>query len=59
MPRGLPFPADPLYMRGDMAPPPLLLLTDIRLNFGTTPLLAGAYLGVGAGERLTLVGRNG
>ena len=46
-------------MRGDMAPPPLLLLTDIRQNFGTTPLLAGATLGVGAGERLALVGRNG
>lgn len=40
-------------------PPPLLLLQDIRLSFGTTPLLAGATLSVGPGERLALVGRNG
>ena len=38
---------------------PLLLLQDIRLTFGGTPLLAGAELAVGAGERLSLVGRNG
>ncbi|MBC9209612.1 ATP-binding cassette domain-containing protein [Roseomonas aerophila] len=42
-----------------MAPPPLLLLQDIRLNFGTTPLLAGATLSVSPGERLALIGRNG
>ncbi len=39
--------------------PPLLLLQDIALTFGGTPLLAGASLSVGAGERLALVGRNG
>ena len=39
--------------------PPLLLLQDIRLTFGGTPLLAGAELSVGPGERLCLVGRNG
>src|SRR6187402_3501275 len=39
--------------------PPLLLLQDIHLHLGTTPLLAGATLSVGAGERLALVGRNG
>ena len=38
---------------------PLLLLTDIALAYGTTALLAGAELSVGAGERLALVGRNG
>jgi ABC transport system ATP-binding/permease protein len=41
-----------------MAPPPLLL-QDIRVSFGTTPLLRGATLAVGPGERLALVGRNG
>jgi ATP-binding cassette subfamily F protein uup len=39
--------------------PPLLLLQDIRLTFGATPLLEGAELSVGPGERLCLVGRNG
>jgi ATP-binding cassette subfamily F protein uup len=39
--------------------PPLLLLQDIRLSFGTTPLLQGATLAVAPGERLALVGRNG
>src|SRR5882724_10669198 len=39
--------------------PPLLLLQDIHLTFGATPLLAGAELSVGPGERLCLVGRNG
>ena len=38
---------------------PLLLLQDIHLTFGGTPLLTGAELAVGAGERLALVGRNG
>ncbi len=39
--------------------PPLLLLQDIHLSLGTAPLLRGAELGVGAGERICLVGRNG
>lgn len=39
--------------------PPLLTLQDIHLTFGGTPLLEGAALSVGAGERLCLVGRNG
>ncbi len=39
--------------------PPLLLLQDIRLALGTAPLLTGAELGVGANERICLVGRNG
>ncbi|MDE2014410.1 MAG: ATP-binding cassette domain-containing protein [Alphaproteobacteria bacterium] len=38
---------------------PLLLLQDVRLTYGTTALLDGAELSVGAGERLALVGRNG
>ena len=38
---------------------PLLLLQDVHLTFGGTPLLTGADLSVGAGERLCLVGRNG
>jgi ATP-binding cassette subfamily F protein uup len=42
-----------------MAPPPLLLLQDIWLTFGGAPLLAGATLSIGPGERLCLVGRNG
>ena len=39
--------------------PPLLLLQDIRATLGTQPLLNGAEIGVGAGERICLVGRNG
>jgi ATP-binding cassette subfamily F protein uup len=39
--------------------PPLLLLQDINLTFGTAPLLAGAGLSVSAGDRICLVGRNG
>jgi len=39
--------------------PPLLKLDDIRLTFGGTPLLAGASLMIGPGERVALVGRNG
>jgi ATP-binding cassette subfamily F protein uup len=39
--------------------PPLLLLQDIALTFGTAPLLAGSGLAVGAGDRVCLVGRNG
>ena len=42
-----------------MASPPLLLLQDIHLALGSQPLLAGAELGVGANERICLVGRNG
>src|SRR3954466_10532622 len=39
--------------------PPLLILQDIHLHLGTTPLLTGATLSVGTGERVALVGRNG
>jgi ATP-binding cassette subfamily F protein uup len=39
--------------------PPLLLLQDIHLALGSQPLLDGAEIGVGAGERICLVGRNG
>ena len=38
---------------------PLLLLQDISLTFGGTPLFEGADLSVGESERLCLVGRNG
>ncbi|MHA1158905.1 MAG: ABC-F family ATP-binding cassette domain-containing protein [Alphaproteobacteria bacterium] len=38
---------------------PLLHLQDIRLTFGGPPLLTGAEMTVGSGERLCLVGRNG
>jgi ABC transport system ATP-binding/permease protein len=40
-------------------PPPLLLLQDINLTFGVTPLLSGAEMAVAAGDRVCLVGRNG
>jgi ATP-binding cassette subfamily F protein uup len=36
-----------------------MLLTDIRVTLGSMPLLDKAGLGVGAGERICLVGRNG
>jgi ATP-binding cassette subfamily F protein uup len=39
--------------------PPLLLLQDVSLTFGGTPLLRGVDLSVGQGERLCIVGRNG
>jgi len=39
--------------------PPLLLLQDVNLTFGTAPLLSGAGLGVSTGDRICLVGRNG
>lgn len=39
--------------------PPILLLRDIHLTFGGTPLLEGAELSVSEGERLCVVGRNG
>ncbi|KAA2241244.1 ABC-F family ATP-binding cassette domain-containing protein [Salinarimonas soli] len=42
-----------------MALPPLLTLQDVALTFGGTPLLVGASLSVGPGERVCLVGRNG
>ena len=40
-------------------PPPLLHLRDIRLRLGSSWLLDGAEIAVGAGERVALVGRNG
>ncbi len=39
--------------------PPILILRDIDLSFGGTPLLQGAALSVSPGERPCLVGRNG
>ncbi|WP_370676645.1 ABC-F family ATP-binding cassette domain-containing protein [Pleomorphomonas sp. PLEO] len=42
-----------------MAFPPVLFLKNIHLTFGSTPLLTGADLTVGEGDRITLVGRNG
>ena len=42
-----------------MAAPPLLLLQDVALTFGGTPLFTSASLSVAPGERLCLVGRNG
>src|SRR4051812_49736297 len=39
--------------------PPLLLLQDIALTFGGTPLIERAELSVSPGERACLVGRNG
>ncbi|MEM8971993.1 MAG: ATP-binding cassette domain-containing protein [Pseudomonadota bacterium] len=39
--------------------PPLLNLQNIQLTFGGTPLMTGADLQVGAGDRIGLVGRNG
>ncbi len=38
---------------------PILTLRDIHLTFGGDPLLDGAELTVGEGERVCLVGRNG
>jgi ATP-binding cassette subfamily F protein uup len=40
-------------------PLPLLLLQDISVTFGVTPLLSGAELAIAAGDRICLVGRNG
>src|SRR5437899_9713072 len=40
-------------------PLPLLLLQDIGVTFGVTPLLAGAGLAVATGDRICMVGRNG
>ncbi|MBV8869191.1 MAG: ABC-F family ATP-binding cassette domain-containing protein [Acetobacteraceae bacterium] len=39
--------------------PPVLLLQNISLTFGATPLLTDAGLAVGVGDRVCLVGRNG
>ena len=39
--------------------PPLLTLDDIHLTFGGTPLLSGASLTAGLGDRICLIGRNG
>ncbi|WP_243367847.1 ABC-F family ATP-binding cassette domain-containing protein [Microvirga solisilvae] len=39
--------------------PPLLLLQEIALTFGGTPLIESAELSVSPGERACLVGRNG
>src|SRR5438094_1684684 len=39
--------------------PTLLQLQDISLSFGVVPLVSGAELAVGAGDRICLVGRNG
>ena len=49
----------PRFPIGKRMAPPLLFLKDIRLTFGGTPLLEGADLSIGAGDRLCLVGRNG
>ncbi len=42
-----------------MAAPPILTLSDIRLNFGGNPLFTGLDLVISEGARLCLVGRNG
>ena len=39
--------------------PPILILRDIHLTFGGTPLLEGAELSLSESDRLCLVGRNG
>jgi len=39
--------------------PPILHLQDIHFSLGGSPLLDGAELAVGAGDRICLVGRNG
>ncbi|MBT3989309.1 MAG: ATP-binding cassette domain-containing protein [Rhodospirillaceae bacterium] len=39
--------------------PPILILRDINLTFGGTPLLEGAELSVSERDRICLVGRNG
>ncbi len=43
----------------DRMAPPLISLKDIRLTFGSQPLLDGASLDVAPGDRICLVGRNG
>ena len=39
--------------------PPILILRNIQLTFGGTPLLEDVEFSLSAGERLCLVGRNG
>mgnify|MGYP001270278553 CR=1 FL=1 len=39
--------------------PPILILRDINLTFGGTPLLEGAELSVSERDRICVVGRNG
>lgn len=39
--------------------PPLLILTDMALRFGASPLFNGTELAIGAHDRVSLVGRNG
>ncbi len=39
--------------------PPILILRNIQLTFGGTPLLEGVEFSLSVGERLCLVGRNG
>ncbi len=39
--------------------PPILILRDIHLKFGSQPLLDGAEMFVSPGDRICLVGRNG
>ncbi|MBT5429993.1 MAG: ABC-F family ATP-binding cassette domain-containing protein, partial [Rhodospirillaceae bacterium] len=39
--------------------PPILILKDIKLTFGGTPLLEGAELIVSNHDKICLVGRNG
>ena len=39
--------------------PPILLLRDIHLSFGSSPLFEGSDLSVSERDRLCLVGRNG
>ena len=39
--------------------PPILILKNIHLTFGGTPLLEGAEISVSKGDRICLVGRNG
>jgi ATP-binding cassette subfamily F protein uup len=42
-----------------MARPPLLALRGAGISFGGRPTFTGISLGIGAGERVCLVGRNG
>ncbi len=42
-----------------MAEPPVLTLSDLRLGFGSAPLIDGVTLSIRPGERIALVGRNG
>ncbi|MEI6621656.1 MAG: ATP-binding cassette domain-containing protein, partial [Actinomycetes bacterium] len=42
-----------------MAPRNLVNLEDVHKSFGRKPLLDGVSLGIGVGERVGVVGRNG